>query len=50
MLDELYGELPSSSEPTLDRMFRNSLGPLDAYLLIGRIPTEQDEIGRPESR
>lgn len=37
VLDELYGELPSSGDQALDRMFRNALGPLDAYLLVGRV-------------
>lgn len=36
ILDELYGELPSCGVPELDRLFRSELGPLDAYLLIGR--------------
>jgi hypothetical protein len=36
ILDELYGELPSCGEPDLDRLFRTQLGPLDAYLLVGR--------------
>jgi hypothetical protein len=35
MVDELYDELPSTGDPDLDRMFREKLGPLDAYLLIG---------------
>ena len=35
MLDELYGSLPATGDPAIDAMFRNSLGPLDAYLLIG---------------
>jgi hypothetical protein len=45
VLDELYGELPSSGEPALDRMFRNALGPLDAYLLVGRVP--RSEVAQP---
>jgi len=36
ILDELYGELPSCGEPELDWLFRSELGPLDAYLLVGR--------------
>lgn len=35
-LDELYGDLPVTGDPVLDDMFRKQLGPLDAYLLIGR--------------
>ena len=35
VLEELYAELPSTGDAALDRMFRNSLGPLDAYLLVG---------------
>ncbi|MBV9659897.1 MAG: hypothetical protein JO337_01930 [Acidimicrobiales bacterium] len=41
VLDELYGELPSCGEPDLDQMFHNSLGPLDAYLLVGRVVDDQ---------
>lgn len=33
-LDELYDELPSTGDPVLDRLFRDRLGPLDAYLLV----------------
>ena len=36
-LSELYGELPSTGEPELDRLFRGRLGPLDAYLIVGRV-------------
>ncbi|HET9731066.1 MAG TPA: GNAT family N-acetyltransferase [Acidimicrobiales bacterium] len=43
VLDELYGELPSSADPALDRMFRNTLGPLDAYLLVGRVARPEKE-------
>jgi hypothetical protein len=35
-LDELYGELPATGDTDLDKLFRDRLGPLDAYLLIGR--------------
>jgi hypothetical protein len=35
-LDELYGELPTTGDPDLDRLFRGRLGPLDAFLLVGR--------------
>lgn len=35
-LNELYGELPTTGDPDLDRLFRGQLGPLDAFLLIGR--------------
>ena len=35
-LDELYGDLPVTGDPVLDAMFRDQLGPLDAYLLVGR--------------
>ena len=37
MIDELYGELPSTGDAELDAFFRKQLGPLDAYLLLGRI-------------
>ncbi|MCZ7416449.1 MULTISPECIES: hypothetical protein [unclassified Streptomyces] len=36
-LDELYGELPTTGDPELDAMFRGTLGPLDAFLIISRI-------------
>ncbi len=36
-LDELYGELPTTGDPDLDQLFRERLGPLDAYLLTGRV-------------
>ncbi len=36
-LDALYGELPSTGDPALDVLFRERLGPLDAYLLIGQV-------------
>jgi hypothetical protein len=39
VLDTLYGELPSTGDAALDRLFRDQLGPLDAYLLIGEMPT-----------
>lgn len=35
-LDELYGELPTTGDENLDKLFRERLGPLDAYLLVGR--------------
>jgi hypothetical protein len=35
-LDELYGELPTTGDTDLDKLFRGQLGPLDAYLLTGR--------------
>lgn len=35
-LDELYGELPTTGDPQLDTLFRDQLGPLDAFLLVGR--------------
>lgn len=35
MLDELYGELPSSGDEVLDRWIRHQVGSLDAFLLIG---------------
>jgi hypothetical protein len=37
VLDELYGELPSTGDAAIDRMFRDPIGPLDAYLLVGRV-------------
>jgi hypothetical protein len=36
-LNELYADLPVTGDPVLDAMFRDQLGPLDAYLLIGRV-------------
>jgi GNAT superfamily N-acetyltransferase len=36
-LDELYGELPSTGDAQLDKLFRGELGALDAYLIIGRL-------------
>lgn len=36
-LDALYDELPSTGDPILDRLFREELGPLDAYLLVGEV-------------
>lgn len=36
-LDELYGELPTTGDAALDTLFRERLGPLDAYLLVGRV-------------
>ncbi|WP_440901269.1 GNAT family N-acetyltransferase [Actinosynnema sp.] len=36
-LDELYGELPTTGDADLDKLFRGQLGPLDAYLLAGRV-------------
>ncbi|HMJ75724.1 MAG TPA: hypothetical protein VK507_07115 [Iamia sp.] len=36
-LDELYGELPTSGNAELDALFRDRLGPLDAFILIGRV-------------
>lgn len=35
-LDQLYGELPTTGDLGLDEMFRSKLGPLDAFLLVGR--------------
>ncbi|WP_035850924.1 hypothetical protein [Kitasatospora azatica] len=35
-LDELYGELPTTGDADLDKLFRGQLGPLDAFLLVGR--------------
>jgi hypothetical protein len=35
-LDVLYGELPTTGDPHLDTLFRDRLGPLDAYLLVSR--------------
>lgn len=35
-VDELYGELPTTGDPALDELFRARLGPLDAFLLVGR--------------
>ncbi|MCW8207542.1 hypothetical protein D8B24_10875 [Verminephrobacter aporrectodeae subsp. tuberculatae] len=37
VVDALYGELPSTGEVQLDRLFREVLGPLDAYLLIAQV-------------
>jgi hypothetical protein len=42
IVEELYGALPSSGEPELDRLFRSELGPLDAYLLVGRAGSRPD--------
>ncbi|MEU9593582.1 hypothetical protein AB0D84_28200 [Streptomyces sp. NPDC048193] len=36
-LDELYGELPTTGNPQLDAMFRGTLGPLDAFLVVARM-------------
>lgn len=36
-LDELYGELPTTGNPELDAMFRSTLGPLDAFLVVTRL-------------
>lgn len=36
-LTELYGELPSTGDSDLDKLFRGKLGPLDAYLIIGLV-------------
>lgn len=36
-LDELYGELPTTGDAGLDELFRAQLGPLDAYLLVGKL-------------
>lgn len=33
----LYGEVPVTGEPELDALFGGRLGPLDAYLVIGRV-------------
>lgn len=35
-LTALYGELPTTGDADLDTLFRERLGPLDAYLLAGR--------------
>ncbi|MCC9306070.1 hypothetical protein LN042_02930 [Kitasatospora sp. RB6PN24] len=35
-LDELYGELPTTGDADLDKLFRGQLGPLDAFLLVGQ--------------
>jgi hypothetical protein len=35
-LDELYAELPTTGDAGLDKLFRGRLGPLDAFLLVGR--------------
>jgi hypothetical protein len=35
-LDTLYGELPTTGDVDLDKLFRGQLGPLDAYLLVAR--------------
>ncbi|ALK33342.1 hypothetical protein [Burkholderia plantarii] len=37
MVDELYDALPSTGDADLDRLFRDKLGPLDAYLLVGLV-------------
>jgi len=37
VVDELYGELPTTGDSGLDELFRARLGPLDAYLLIGKL-------------
>ncbi len=36
-LESVYGELPLTGDAELDRLFRGRLGPLDAYLVIGRV-------------
>lgn len=36
-LDELYGELPTTGNPELDAMFRGTLGPLDAFLVVAPV-------------
>ncbi|WP_377272032.1 hypothetical protein [Peterkaempfera sp. SMS 1(5)a] len=36
-LDALYGELPTTGDAELDKLFRGQLGPLDAFLLVGRV-------------
>ncbi|MFH0516155.1 hypothetical protein ACHBTE_03120 [Streptomyces sp. M41] len=36
-LDELYGELPTTGNPDLDAMFRGTLGPLDAFLVVAQV-------------
>lgn len=41
-LDELYGELPLTGQAELDSLFRDRIGPLDAYLLIGRMHLDQN--------
>lgn len=47
-LDKLYGDLPVTGDLALDTMFRNSLGPLDAYLLTGVVSREGGDYGEPE--
>lgn len=42
VVETLYGELPVTGDGDLDRMFREQLGPLDAYLLIGKINGASD--------
>lgn len=36
-LDALYGELPTTGDPDLDRFFTARLGPLDGLLLVSRV-------------
>lgn len=38
MVDQLYGELPRCGDEEIDTLFRDNLGPLDAYLVIGAPP------------
>lgn len=46
-LDALYGELPTTGDAELDAMFRRQLGPLDAYLLVGRAePADFGDCGK----
>ena len=35
-LNELYSDLPTVGDPALDMLFRDRLGPLDAYLIVAR--------------
>jgi hypothetical protein len=39
-VEALYGELPSSGDAVLDGFFREQLGPLDAFLLVARPPSQ----------
>ena len=36
-LNQLYADLPTSGNADLDSLFRSHLGPLDAYLLVGKL-------------
>ena len=39
-LEALYGELPSTGDAILDHLFRDQLGPLDAFLLVGEVESD----------